>query len=484
MSFQWWNTISNLFFLLNIVLAFFILFNERKKASSLWAWVLLLIFLPVTGFLLYLLFGQPHDKSKGRHSSVYNNPELEEQAARQLQELESGTVSAKTELPQGMQGLVKMNLKTAVAPLSSNNQLQFYNDGERKFQALFEDVKNAKDHIHLQYYILKNDDIGNRLMDLLNKKAKEGVEVFFLYDDIGSNALPRKFFNEFTEAGGRAAASLPSRLPMFNPRINYRNHRKIVVVDGTIGYIGGFNVGDEYLGEKKELGYWRDTHVRIEGTAVHTLQHVFLRDWNQASYKHPVQYSESYFPVMEEREGAAIQIVSSGPDEPIDQIKNGMLKLIADAQTTIRIQTPYFVPDESVLDALRVAALSGVDVAIMIPNKSDHPFVHGASLSFLKEMIDAGVRVYRYQNGFLHAKTLTIDGKAASVGSANLDVRSFSLNYEANSFIYDKEAVAELDRIYVQDVKLSDQVTKEMFEKRTAFERGKQRLARLVAPIL
>lgn len=471
-------------FLLNIVLAFFILFKERKKASSLWAWVLLLIFLPVIGFLLYFLFGRPHNKSKGRHSGIYANPALKERIDSQLEKVEDGPADGGPALSKELQGLVRMNLKSAAAPLSSDNRIQIFNDGERKFQALFEDIKKAEYHIHLEYYILKNDGIGNQLMDLLAVKAKEGVEVLFLYDDIGSNALPRDFFKAFIEAGGRAAASLPSRLPLFNPRINYRNHRKIAVIDGAIGYIGGFNVGDEYLGEKKELGYWRDTHIRIEGGAVQSMQHGFLIDWNHASFNHPVKYKDAYFPETKAQAGAAIQVVASGPDEPIDQIKNGMLKLIVAAQSTIRIQTPYFVPEESILDALRVAALCGIDVAIMIPNKPDHPFVHDASLSFLEEMVDAGVKVYRYQNGFLHAKTVTVDGKAATVGSANLDVRSFTLNYEANAFIYDQKTVAELDHIFAQDVKLSTQMTKELFEQRTLVERGKQRLARLVAPIL
>lgn len=471
-------------FILNIVLAFFILFKERKRASSLWAWILLLIFLPVIGFLLYLLFGQPHNKSKGRNADAYANPELEARAAGQLDALEAGTLPQQEQLPKELQGLIKMQLKTGAAPLSSDNRLQIFNDGERKFDALFDDIRSAADHIHLEYYILKNDGIGNRLMNLLTEKAKEGVKVLFLYDDIGSNALPRDFFEGFIEAGGRAAASLPSRLPWFNPRINYRNHRKIAVIDGTVGYIGGFNVGDEYLGEQVEMGYWRDTHLRIAGSAVHSMQHIFLKDWNEASESHPVRYSKAYFPEGAGQPGAAIQLVASGPDETDDQIKYGLLKLIGSARSTIRIQTPYFIPDESVLDAIRVAAFSGIDVAVMIPGKSDHLFVHDASLSFLEELVDAGVRAYRYQNGFMHAKTMTVDGQALSVGSANLDTRSFSLNYEANTFIYDEATALEMDHIFEQDVKLSVRVTKEMFKERTAFERGKQRLARLFAPIL
>lgn len=415
---------------------------------------------------------------------MYVNPELEEQAANQLKAMEAGTNAEQSKLEKNLQELALMELRSAAATLSSDNRLRIYNDGEQKFIALFEDIKNAENHIHLQYYIWKNDGIGNRLLDLLTAKAQAGIKVFILYDDIGSNALPGSFFEAFERAGGKAAASLPSLLPWFNPRINYRNHRKITVIDGTIGYIGGFNVGDEYLGEDEKFGYWRDTHLRMEGSAVQSLQHIFLKDWNKAAYSHPVQYSEAYFPLAGEQEGAALQIVASGPNEPLDQIKYGFLKMIASAQATIRIQTPYFIPDESILDAIRVAALSGIDVAIMIPNKSDHLFIHDANLSFLEEMVDAGVKVYHYQNGFLHAKMLSIDGKVLSVGSANLDVRSFSLNYEANAFIYDKAAAAEMDRIFAQDVKLSSPVTKEMFEARTLFERFKQRLARLVAPIL
>lgn len=415
---------------------------------------------------------------------MYVNPKMEKRIARQLQAMEAGNCEEQGKLETGLKELALLQLKSAAAPLSSDNRLDIYNDGKQKFSALFKDIEAAEHHVHLQYYILKNDSIGKKLMELLTAKAKAGVKVFILYDDIGSNALPGGFFEGFEKAGGKSAASLPSPLPWFNPRINYRNHRKIAIIDGQIGYIGGFNVGDEYLGGNEKMGYWRDTHIRIKGSAVQSLQHIFLTDWNLASHRHSVQYSEAYFPESVIQEGAALQIVASGPDEPMDQIKYGLLKLIASAQSTIRIQTPYFIPDDSILDAISIAALSGIDVAIMIPCKADHLFIHDANLSFLEEMIDAGVRVYQYENGFMHAKMLTIDGKALTIGSANLDVRSFSLNYEANAFIYDRKIAAEMDRIFAQDIKLSSRVTKEMFKKRTLFERGKQRLARLFAPIL
>lgn len=444
---------------------------------------MILFFLPLAGFVVYLLFGKPLAKKK-QHQSTYFNPEFHEVAARQLQEIDNGSFAHQASVTEELQDAIRMHLTSEDAPLSHDNRLHIYTDGKLKFEALFGDIEAAQDHIHLEYYILKNDEIGKRLFELLTRKAKEGLKVLFLYDDVGSKSLPRHFFEDFIQAGGRATPSLPSKMPFINPRVNYRNHRKIVIIDGKTGYIGGFNVGDEYLGKKGEYGYWRDTHIRIDGSAVHSLQNRFLLDWNQASYKHPVKYAENYFPLITEREGTAMQVVSSGPDELLDQIKNGFLKMIAHARESVYIQTPYFIPDNAVLDAIRIAALGGADVRIMIPSKADHMFVHSATLSFANELLDSGVKVYRYQNGFLHAKTLTIDGKATTVGSANMDNRSFSLNFEANVFVYGEEAAEEMNRIFSRDMELSDELTQEAFEGRSLFERGKQRVAKMVAPIL
>lgn len=483
-SIDWWNTISSLFLIANILLAFFVLFIERKKPSSKWAWVMVLIFLPFLGMLLYLLFGQPYRKNKKRYTDAYSNPDIHDLASQQLTAIEQGTFSYSSVEAENWQHLIRMNLKSETAPFTQNNRLQIFSDGKRKFEALFKDIEAAKIHVHLEYYIINDDEIGTSLLQLLTKKAQQGVQVLVLYDDIGSKSLPRSFFKAFEQAGGRTAASLPSKLPFGNPRVNYRNHRKIAVIDGKVGYNGGFNVGDEYLGKVEKFGYWRDTHLRLEGEAVHSLQHWFIKDWNETSKKYPLKHEENFFPPSASVKGAGMQVVVSGPDEEIDQIKNGYLRMISQARKSVYIQTPYLIPDLAVLDALRTAALSGIDVRIMIPDKPDHIFVYSASLSFARELARAGVKIYTYRNGFLHAKTVVVDGKVSSIGSANMDVRSFTLNYEANVFVYDAETAEDMVRLFLNDVKLSKELTPEYFEQLSLFKRFRLQVAQLVAPIL
>ncbi|RKD69663.1 cardiolipin synthetase 2 [Sinobaca qinghaiensis] len=483
-SFEWWSTLSNVFFLLNILLALSILFIERKSATSTWAWIMLLFFLPVIGFILYLFFGKPLSRKKLKPQHIYSNSNIQKHSAAQLNEIDKGSF-ARSPLIEEMQDSIRMHLKGNEAVLTMNNTIQIYTDGDEKFQALFHDIENASYHIHLQYFIVQDDKIGNQLMNLLTHKAKQGVSVLFLYDDVGSKSLSADFFTEFLQSGGKAESLLSSKIPFFNLRFNYRNHRKSAVVDGMIGYIGGFNVGDEYVDGHKKLGYWRDTHLRVEGESVHALQNQFLMDWNQASQQHPIKYDETYFPSPTGRETeTAIQIVASGPLTSYDHIKTGYLKLITRAKKSIYIQTPYFIPDDSILKALSMAVLSGVDVRIMIPDKPDHLFVRPANMAFVHELLAVGAKVYQYSNGFLHAKTLIIDQKAFSIGSANMDVRSFSLNFEANAFIYDRETAEKMARIFFRDVNVSEEFTMDFFESLSFYARIKKRIARLIAPLL
>ncbi|RAZ81225.1 cardiolipin synthase [Planococcus halotolerans] len=470
--------------ILNVVLAFFILFYERKSASSAWAWILILFFIPVAGFILYLLFGKRFNQKRLQRPAAYENSDFTEMVDHQLTQLKTDNLRNLSPVAKEMKDIIQMNMVRTGAPLSTASDVVIYNDGARKFEALFEDIRQAQDHIHLQYFIVKNDDLGNRLLALLTEKARQGVKVLFLYDDLGSRNLPKKFFDELNEAGGRATAFLPAILAGINPRLNHRNHRKLVVVDGVIGYIGGFNIGDEYVGKKIEFGYWRDTHLRVEGEIVHSLQNRFFIDWNQADDKYPMKYGENYFPKMESKEGPAMQIVESGPLVSHEDIKNGFLKMIYHARKSVYLQTPYFIPDKSIMDALKTAALSGVDVQIMVPHEADHIFVHSATLSFVRELVQDGVRVFKYKNGFLHAKTLIVDEKAYTVGSANMDIRSFALNFELNAFVYDVDATLEMTNVFFQDKKLSVEMTKETFKNQSLLERAKQDIAKLVSPIL
>lgn len=401
----------------------------------------------------------------------------------QIQLLRSGNFPFHGNKAAQYKDLIYMLLVNDSAVLTQDNHVDIFTDGNEKFEALMDDIRSAKDHVHLVYYIMRSDDLGNKLLSLLVSKAKEGVEVRVLYDAMGSRRLPRKFFRPLIEAGGKVSAFFPAIIPHLNLQVNYRNHRKLAIIDGKVGYIGGFNIGDEYLGLNQKFGYWRDTHLRIFGKVVFAMQTRFILDWNQASSS-KISYEDRLFPEINSIGDTDVQIVSSGPDSEWEQIKYGYIKMINSAKDYIYIQTPYFIPDASVLDALKIAVLSGVDVRLMIPNKPDHPFVYWATYSNVGEMLKTGAKVYIYENGFIHAKTLIADGKIATVGTANIDVRSFRLNFEVNAFLYDDAVVEKLVDIFKKDVELSRELTYKEYLERPLFIRFKESISRLLSPVL
>jgi cardiolipin synthase len=286
-----------------------------------------------------------------------------------------------------------------------------------------------------------------------------------------------------TAAGGKHAVIFPSLFSYFNYRVNFRNHRKIAIIDGETAFVGGFNIGDDYIGLAKRWGYWRDTAVRIKGSGAMAAQMRFYLDWNFAS-RDKLEIRDRYFHPSRLPQGSMVQIVSGGPDTGWNPVKDSYLKMITTATETVFIQTPYFIPDESVMDALHIAALSGIDVRIMIPSKPDHIFVYWASHSYVEELLSSGVRAYTYDKGFLHAKTIVIDGAAASVGSANWDIRSFRLNFETNAVIYDEEVAGELHQAYLDDLSFCTELTPQWYASRSWFFRARSSLSRLFSPIL
>ncbi|WP_342599265.1 cardiolipin synthase [Psychrobacillus sp. FSL H8-0483] len=470
--------------ILNIFLAIALIFMERRDASSTWAWIMILFFIPILGFGIYLLFGRKLRRKTLFRWEGKNQIGIDKLIDFQMEAIEDDSFDFRLDDASQFKELIIMHLHNNQAVLTQDNKVEIFNDGREKFDALIHDIENAKDHIHIQYYIFRLDNLGQQIYQLLLEKAKQGVKVRILYDDTGSRSLRKRHFKELIELGGRVEAFFPAILPLINPRMNYRNHRKIVVIDGRIGYIGGFNVGDEYLGLNKKFGYWRDTHLRIEGSSVHPLQTRFILDWNQASTDHDIEYSDRFFPAIPMKGSVGLQIISSGPDSEWEQIKYGYLKLIMMAKRYIYIQTPYFIPDASFMDTLRIACLSGIDVRIMIPNKPDHIFVYWATYSYVGELIKAGAKVYIYENGFLHTKMIVIDDEASTVGTANIDVRSFKLNFEVNAFIYDRETSHQLAELFEEDMKLSTEMTWELYEERTKMIKFKESLARLISPIL
>ncbi|MBD8026500.1 cardiolipin synthase [Ureibacillus sp. Re31] len=476
-------TVIPIILILNIVLAITVIFLERRDPTSTWAWILVLFFLPLVGFILYLSLGRQMRKKHLFRWEGQKDIGIDKLITYQIEALEENTLDFHSEEVGKHKSLIHMNLKTSDSVLTQDNHIEIFDDGEKKFEALIEDILNAKDHIHIQYYIFKLDHLGNRIITALKKKAQQGIKVRILYDEMGSRGVKKRHFKELFELGGEVEVFFPSILPLINPRLNFRNHRKIVIIDGRVGYIGGFNVGDEYLGLNKKFGYWRDTHLRIEGSSVHPLQTRFLLDWNQASHNNIV-YSERYFPAIPKKGDVAMQIVSSGPDTEWPAIKNGYLKMLMSAKRYIYIQTPYFIPDNSFLNAIEIAALSGIDVRIMIPNKPDHMFVYWATYSYVGKLLRAGAKVFIYEKGFIHAKMIVIDDEISTVGTANIDVRSFSLNFEVNAFIYNRPISHEIAEIFEKDILDCTELTIEKYENRSNIIKFKESISRLLSPIL
>jgi cardiolipin synthase len=379
--------------------------------------------------------------------------------------------------------MITLHLTSGDAPLSDNNRVQIFNSGQEKFTQLMESIKQAKKFIHIEYYIIRNDSLGREIIILLSRKAKEGIEVRLLYDGMGGIRLPKNFFDPLLQAGGKVAVFYPPFIPYINLRVNYRNHRKICIIDGITGYVGGFNIGNEYLGLSKRFGFWRDMHLKIEGSAVNDLELRFLMDWRFASGEEII-FDKNYFPHDRARGDTAVQIVSSGPDSRWPNVRNGYLKIINNARDHVYIETPYFVPDDEILSALKISALSGVDIRVIIPEKPDHPFVHWAAMSYIGELLDSGVRFFAYHKGFMHSKMFTSDGFVSSVGTANLDIRSFRVNFEVNAFIYHKETAQKLDEMFINDMYDATEITLKKFNERPFSARVKDSICRLLSPLL
>ena len=472
---------------INVILAGFVVFFERRNPASSWAWLFVLLFIPVFGFVIYMIFGRNSKREKmfrvkeEYDREVYYKYLLQDERC-------VGRVKAQKEIIEKGGRLVDAEYPTDLAylHLNSGNWMTFNNKvtrfitGADKFEALVRDIRQAKEFIHLEYYIWRGDKLGTRLVEELTKKAEEGVEVRLLYDGMGNSRLPKDFFDKLHAAGGYTAAFLPP----FIVRINYRNHRKLCIIDGKVGYIGGFNVGDEYLGIVKRYGPWRDTHLRVVGDAIDQMQIRFIKDWNFTTRYGAVQLEQRYFPLREQTEGIRMQIVSSGPDTKWHNVHNGYFKMINEAEHHIYLTTPYFVPDDGIFEALRVAALSGLDVRILIPGNPDHFFVYWASMSYLGQLLEAGVRCYQYERGFIHSKSLCIDGKMSSVGTANMDIRSFDLNFEVNAFLYDAAFTRELEQDFLNDLKSSVEITREWYYRRRWWFKVKEAVARLISPML
>lgn len=472
------------FFLINILLALFIIFMERKNTASTWAWIMIMLFIPILGFILYLFLGLNMRKRK-----TFNKKEEEDYffclLHAQSNRLKEHLNEFEDIISEPYQSVLRLHLLGHDSLFTKDNVIKIYTDGTEKFSDLFDSIRGAKHYIHLEYYIIRDDFLSHKFFDLLTQKAREGVEILLLYDGMGCLRTPKSLFKKLESEGIKVCAFFPPFIPYINLRINYRNHRKICVIDGEVGYIGGFNIGAEYIGLDAKMGYWRDTHLRIIGSGVQMLDLQFLLDWRFACPDYEINLTR-YFDYRTPKliGNVGLQIVASGPDSKHSSIRNGYVKMINTAKRSILIQTPYFIPDEGVLTAIKLAALSGLDIRVMIPNKPDHIFVHWASYSYIGEILACGAKCYTYEKGFLHAKTIVIDDEICSVGTSNFDIRSFTLNFEVNSFIYDAIISSRLSQIFYADLMDCKEITIADYEKRSYLIRFKESISRLVEPVL
>jgi cardiolipin synthase len=472
-----------LIYAINTLLVIALIFLERKDPTATLTWVLVFYIAPLVGFFFYILLSQNFSRKKLFKLKVIEEKIYGAYIEQQKNKYSKGQLIINDTNIQPYTDLIKMNLFSNDSYYSQDNEITIYTNGNDKFDAVKKSIIEANDHIHMLYYIFQNDELGKEILDLLAAKAKEGVQVRLLVDSVGGRSLNNSVLKLLKDAGGKFELFFRSPIPKIDLRINYRNHRKIIVVDGRIGYVGGINVGDEYLGKDPSFGYWRDTHLKIEGSAVRDLQARFMLDWRNAS-KDNLSFKYRYFPDISGIGNSGVQIMSSGPDSPYERIKQNYIKMINMAKKSIYIQSPYFVPDASIMEALKIAALSEIDVRIMIPNKPDHPFIYWATYCNSAELLDYGVKIYTYENGFLHSKTMVVDGMISSVGTANFDVRSFKLNFEVNAIIYDSAISNKLREQFIGDIELSDELTLEVYRQRGVSIRFRESISRLLSPIM
>ncbi len=465
-----------------IILFVFFVIKEDKSPPKTFAWIMVLVFLPVAGFVFYLFFGQNYRKQKiFSRKGIEDFRQIEKLRIQQLEYLNRPEIMDYTPAYKKLH-VIKLLLNNSKSIISRNNSIEVLNSGAEKFSRLINDLKAAKHHIHLAYYIFEADNIGTKILRLLEEKARENVEVRLIIDDVGSWHLSRKEIRSLRAAGVRVEKFMPVTFPYLTSKINYRNHRKIVVIDGTSGYVGGINIADKYIYGTKKLGKWRDTHLRIKGDAVQSLQTVFLTDWYFLTKELPED--DVYFPKVKTDSKSIVQIVSSGPDSNWAGIMQTYFYAIATARKNIYIATPYLLPNSSILTALKTAALSGVDVKLIIPRKSDSLFINYASLSYVKELMNAGIEVYLYNKGFIHSKVLIVDGILSSVGTANLDYRSLSLNFEINALIYEEKTANTLTSYFNKDIENSTLITNAEWQNRKMAAKLKSSMAKMFSPLL
>jgi len=470
-----------LYLLTVLFIAILIILENRNPVKTI-SWILVLVLLPFIGIVIYLFFGQEYRKTK-----MYSRKGLKD-----LEKLRNLTLEQLDNLPENhfqiserlysKKRLINLLLSNSNAILTNNNEVTVLHNGKETFPEIFRAIEQAKHHIHLEYYIVENDKIGNYLRELLIQKAREGVEVRFIYDDVGSWELKRKFLRSMSDAGVKVDCFMRVRFPNLTSRVNYRNHRKILVVDGETAFLGGLNFADRYQDGVPGIGPWRDTHLKVTGGAATALQIIFMADWYFVSKE--IFKGDQFFKPFESGNGKLVQISASGPDSDWESIGQAYFSAIASATDHVFISTPYLMPTADIMTALKTSALGGIDVRIIVPGLSDAIFPKWGTNSYIEELLEAGVKIYFYKAGFTHSKVIVVDGIFSSVGTANLDFRSLETNFEVNAMIYDEEIAGILTKQFLDDQDKSEMVVLEEWIKRPRINKIKESFARILSPML
>ncbi len=481
---NWFELLITIVACVNFLFLIAMVFLEQRKPQYIIAWLTVMTFLPVIGFGLYVIFGS--GLSVRTRRMIKKKSISERDIIRNIKGIQTLEEAKLDGILKDDKELMTLCYFYGSYPLPGND-IKIFNSGIEKINALKNDLKNAKKTINMEYYIFADDVVGKEVMDILCQKAREGVEVKLIYDSVGSRKAPRRFFRRLEKAGGEIGEFFPPfmHIRLINLKLNYRNHRKLAIIDGKIGYTGGINIRDDHMGINKKLQPWRDTHIRIEGSGCYALQNIFLDDWRYCKNDNtpPKLYLQNgLFPSPEICGTATVQVVNSGPDNDVQKIKETFVHMITNAKERVYIQTPYFIPDDVFTSALRIAVSSGIDVRIMVPMIPDKKTVYLATLSYLKEMAEIGIKIYLY-NGFLHSKAIIIDSNKLSIGTCNTDNRSFGLNFENTVIIYSNDLNKTYSDTFEKDMACSKEVGKEYFKKKRWITKLLQAIMRLLSSL-
>ncbi len=480
---SWTMIVSASYIILLVLVCTRILFETQSSNKTL-AYLLFCLFIPVVGILFYITFGINYWRKKKYYKKSTGDSRILNLVRENIHQYNQVMVNTKDEAVKENAELVSMLLKDIGSPLTAGNQVKLLINGEEKFPEMLEAISKATHHIHLEYYIYEYDHIGTELVNLLIAKATEGVEVRFIYDDFGSPGIKRKTEKRMRDAGISVYPFHKVHFYLLANRLNYRNHRKIVVIDGCTAFVGGINVSDKYINDGSNKLYWRDMHIKLDGPAVYYLQYIFITDWNFCCKKE-FKPLNAYFPVIPASpQNTYVQLNASGPDSAQPSILYSILQAIYLAKEEILITTPYFIPGDSIADALRIAALSGLKVKLLVPGICDSKIVNAASKSNYNNLLSAGVEIYLYNKGFVHAKTMVTDSKLFITGTANMDNRSFELNFEVNAIIYDALLAKKMRQIFFDDLQHASKIDKEKWLTRKWYSQLPEKIARLFSPVL